>query len=907
MSSLWREVATGSTRHYASSDEDDTSSSDGDGSDREERPYLLPDNARIAVDLVTGSVIEYPGEGCDEEDDDSDVESDDDDVYDFANVLQRMRFEADRDVERPQRVYAGRPDVQRGGAFHRTVNRVDLNNRASFQMNGSWQQLSDVFNLYGTVYEFAPTRHDSAKTFVENARGFITDVVTHMRENFEPSDQVSSYATGSGFDDSRGGGVGTPFMRLDQFHPNMLMQQLEAIVQSNDAVAFDDGSFVLQMFRVVLPGAGGRIDRSRFMGVMDGVGETLDNKRCLMSIPESMHPYCMVAALWGAKKLALQRVREHRRLFQNTRRVKLELRQILRETTIKLTRQRIDLADLVKLAKTSEFKDHPVVVWSKDHHYSIVAKYNRKGAMPPLYLLLHGETVYIIKSLRSLLDVPSGFFCIECETFSVGKFNHVCTVAYCRACKTQCDNPNAVVDAPLFCDDCHRWFNSDKCFQNHKKKNASPMYAKKRVCQVLRACGNCKRDVAYKDGLPTGKNAYNSRDHVCFKVYCSNCGGHFDPGKHLCHLRRLDPKDPKTREKYRKLRAKLYFYDIETEKVDLGGGRYKFVPICVVLMSEDPDDPTEVFYGEDCLEKLVARVHLGDDSLQATGQRIHLFAHNAAKFDSFLIVRAFIKLRSDTPKILFKGLKILSMSVGRVSWRDSFTYLQCSLARVPKLCGLDEDLVKKGHFPHEFNTPENRNYDGPIPPKDAFGFKYATPDKIAEFEAWYVGEKARLEREGLTYNLKQEMIDYCINDVVVLREGFLKFNENVEKLTGFRCGEDNLTMAGLANLHLRTTIPDRQIGRIPSRGYLHSDVQSRLGLAYLHHLDATLYKGELQMARKNDGEARLAVAGKSIKVDGYHAASKTVIEFAGCIWHGCFKCFTPSTKNPVTGRSLLDH
>lgn len=150
-------------------------------------------------------------------------------------------------------------------------------------------------------------------------------------------------------------------MHLDQFRVAMLLQQIEAVVQSNEAVAMDDGSFSLQLFRVVLPRAGGRINRALFMGVMHRVDRILQRKRSLLSIPETMHPFCMVAALRGAKRLALQRVRQHRRLFQNANAIKAQLRDILRETDLNLNRQRIDLADLKKVAKTSTLK---IIPWS---------------------------------------------------------------------------------------------------------------------------------------------------------------------------------------------------------------------------------------------------------------------------------------------------------------------------------------------------------------------------------------------------------------------------------------------------------------------------------------------------------------------------------------------------------------
>lgn len=887
MQSWWRNVGESESSDSESSEDDDE--------------FALITTSR-PVNLVTGALLEENSD----EDTDNELVNDNQDVVDYDAVLRQMRLEPREDVERARRIIAD-PSSQRGGVL-RTINPVDLSNVNRFQIENSWRQFSETFNFHGTVYQIKPTVIDDAQDIVANVRIFLQQVYDYMNRTFNPSDQISCYCSASGFDETKGGGVSLPFMRLDQFRPSMLVQQIEAVVQSNEDVAIDDGSFTLEIFRVVLPGAGGRINRAKFMGVLQGLDGVLEYTKALVPIPSSFHPMCIPAALWGAQKLALENVREVRRLFKPERRVKAQLRRALNEAFLSMSelerRGFIDLADLKKLAKTSSFRQHPIVIWSREHCFSIVAKYNVDGYMPPLHLLLKDESIFIVRHLKSLLGKRSGFFCIECETFSGSKFNHVCTLAYCRKCKTVCDNPNAIVSNPRQCDDCKRWFNSDICFKNHKKKHASPMYPKKKVCLSVRQCEICERDVACKQGIPTGKNAYNNNAHVCFKVHCSNCGGDFDPGTHRCHIRKLDLSHPKTLDKFRKLQSKRFFYDIETEKKTFETGAVQFQPICVVLMSEDEDEEPNIFYGEDCMKQFIKFVHVGPDSLEASGIRIDLFAHNGGKFDSFLAVRAFLENRVDMPDILFRGNKILKMKVKRVSWFDSLTYLKCSLRQVPKLCGLSLDL-RKGFFPHNWNTAEHRDYDGPLPPKESFGLKFHKADEIQEFEEWYDAEKSRLEEEGLTYNLKDEMIAYCMDDVRVLRAGFLKFDKNVHELTGFRCGQGNCTMAGLANLHLLTTIPDKKIGQVPTRGYAHADIQSRLGLIYMHYLDRFVYNGELQHAKKNDGEARLTMVGKEMKRDGFHAVSNTIEEFAGCMWHGCLKCFTPSTVNPVNGRSLL--
>ena len=49
---------------------------------------------------------------------------------------------------------------------------------------------------------------------------------------------------------------------------------------------------------------------------------------------------------------------------------------------------------------------------------------------------------------------------------------------------------------------------------------------------------------------------------------------------------------------------------------------------------------------------------------------------------------------------------------GRI-FLDSINHIPGRLADFPKTFGFTE--LKKGYFPHYFNTPENQNYVGPIP------------------------------------------------------------------------------------------------------------------------------------------------------------------------------------------------
>lgn len=89
-----------------------------------------------------------------------------------------------------------------------------------------------------------------------------------------------------------------------------------------------------------------------------------------------------------------------------------------------------------------------------------------------------------------------------------------------------------------------------------------------------------------------------------------------------------------------------------------------------------------------------------------------LVAHYAKGYDSHFVLQWLYK-QNCFPEIIWSGNKIMSAVCGNVRLIDSFNFLPMPLAALPKTFNLNE--LKKGHFPHLFNTPENQSYVGKIP------------------------------------------------------------------------------------------------------------------------------------------------------------------------------------------------
>ncbi len=213
----------------------------------------------------------------------------------------------------------------------------------------------------------------------------------------------------------------------------------------------------------------------------------------------------------------------------------------------------------------------------------------------------------------------------------------------------------------------------------------------------------------------------------------------------------------------------------------------------------------QVFFGDDCLTRFINWL-INDKHNGCT-----VFSHNGASFDNLLVLHELLQKKNVQPaQVIFTGSKLLYMElVNPIAMRflDSYKYLSYPLSALPASFDLAMDSpgtirgdLAKGHFPHLFNAKCNENYVGPMPDVDCYGYKHMKPKQAEAFMKWY---QSRLQDDN-HFNFKQELIDYCINDVTILRLACLKFRDLVEELTGVDPYYKCLTLASLAMRIYRT-------------------------------------------------------------------------------------------------------
>ncbi len=120
---------------------------------------------------------------------------------------------------------------------------------------------------------------------------------------------------------------------------------------------------------------------------------------------------------------------------------------------------------------------------------------------------------------------------------------------------------------------------------------------------------------------------------------------------------------------------------------------------------------------------------------------------------------------------------------------DSYSFLPMKLSKMTSALNLNTD--EKGFFPHHFNRLQNANYVGPYPSKELYRYHTMSDSDQAKFDRWYESVA------GQVFDFKKQLGMYCKNNVVLLREGCMKYrNEFIEctNIDPFGC----VTLAGCA-------------------------------------------------------------------------------------------------------------
>jgi hypothetical protein len=303
---------------------------------------------------------------------------------------------------------------------------------------------------------------------------------------------------------------------------------------------------------------------------------------------------------------------------------------------------------------------------------------------------------------------------------------------------------------------------------------------------------------------------------------------------------------------------------------------------------------------EDFCKWLISRDHRGHTAI----------AHYSKGYDSYFILKYCVE-NGIKPFCVYNGSKIMLMEIKSINLRiiDSSNFVQGPLKNFPKTFGLKE--LKKGYFPHFFNTMENQNYIGKIPDTKYYGVNSMTECKKcygnskpkanskacrddgcrSHFLEWHKQKR----KENYLFDFKKELYDYCNSDVDILRRGCLELRNQfleIANIDPFRY----ITIAGVCLAIYRSKYIKKDTIAVVDN--LKKDQYSQQSISWLNSFHNPNIKHAL-----NNGEVKICGS----KVDGFDEKSNTLYQYHGCFRHGCTKCYSSdfiNNKNKTTVKDL---
>ena len=312
----------------------------------------------------------------------------------------------------------------------------------------------------------------------------------------------------------------------------------------------------------------------------------------------------------------------------------------------------------------------------------------------------------------------------------------------------------------------------------------------------------------------------------------------------------------------------------------------------LLCYSSSEETTIHVLDGEDCALQFLRELDDLTDIPDSEGEReILVVFHNLKSFDGMFILHKLYQQQREVTDQLTVGAKVLSLKSGPVKFIDSLCFLPMPLASFPRTFNLTE--LKKGFFPHLFNTPDHQQYVGRIPDLEFYDPDDMMAKKKEELTRWHADQV----RRNVTFNFKPEMIDYCKSDVALLKAGCDAFQQEFERQAGFNPMAKCITIASACNLYWRKhhLTPDT-IAVEPLGGWRGAQVnQSLKALQWLYYQEHQIPKEGASADRirhvRNGGEQSVRTIVNSYFVDGYDPLTRTVYEFHGCLYHGCPRCY----------------
>lgn len=642
--------------------------------------------------------------------------------------------------------------------------------------------------------------------------------------------------------------ISTAFIPISQLNANMMIGMIERVCQSNRNLRIDE-AFEAKITIVHLPAGAGRpsSDMDKFI-----------SKRRSIKIIYNKDKLCALRAILVSKAYVDKDPKRNELCNINSQ--ELDQRTFVLAKNLNINEDSFGINE-VKLVE-DYLKDYQITIIngnSKTNEPLHIGKPNQKH----IYIWYIDGHYNSITSMNAFLNRT--YFCHECKQGYNNLSNH-----YCQNICQLCRRPDCKSGYRIQCELCNKWCNNKACLKSHINQ----------FCIETHKCPLCKES--------------SFKNHVCIGAmkWCKNCKLSVDINNHKCYI--LKEIEKKKNKKNRSFQG-LIFFDYECQQDQI-----IHVPNLIYA---------KVFC-VNCLDKTICNYECGikkfnnNDSFCSwlfTQSNFIAIAHNLKAYDGCFIQNYILKNllpNEGMPNVIVQGTKLLNIYFRKVKLIDSASFIPMPLEKFSSTFGITE--LKKGYFPHLFNTNENKNYVGKYPDKEYYGVKFFSKKKLEAFDKWYEKVKDNV------FDFDKELNSYCLSDVELLAAGCLTFRDIIMNLSS-SIGDtidpffSSITIASLCHVIFRTSlIKENQIAFIPETGYNPEKLSSTKAIQWMDYLSTI---NEIKIIHAGNG-TELNVG--PYKIDGFCDSNKTFYEFHGCLFHGCPRCFTGETVNPCSNKTMAE-
>lgn len=585
--------------------------------------------------------------------------------------------------------------------------------------NNKYNTINQSFTLEGGNFDDPYELFDAVNSLMDNLKDNL---------NLKDNDKVRlSYKTSSGKY------ISTKYQYVNDFEP-LAPDDIQDSHKESQGMVYEDADVIgVDLFVVRNPYTGGRgtvvNDKSKIYSKKSIIRIKNDDDLCLGR--------CLVIA--HAKK-------EDRKDYKQIAAGR-KIQDVLTHKLYEDAGVEKSIGSLTKIKQFEKFLDCCITVIDADNFNNVIypdtksSDYELKDFN--IYLYKNGTHYDLINSNKIAGFFGSNYFCCKCKKTYGNKDKHKCSFKCNICCSSDCDSmkifdkSNSLKPNWIDCKNCNRKFPSQKCFDNHIEPDKNGLS----LCDKIFKCCDCNKVF--------DKKVFNFATHKCGDTFCKNCKQVVGEN-HRCYM--FPQKLKESSEKY-------IFFDFEARQET---GKH-IVNYCIAQYFDNPD-PIEFFDRDSFCKWLIDEKHKG----------YSIIAHNGKGYDYQFIMRWIYRHTTYKPSIVYAGSKIMTFKINQglnIRFVDSLNFLTMPLEAFPKTFGIKE--LKKGFFPHFFNTEENKNYIGPMPDIEYFKHNSFKDKKRAEFLEWYAD---KIEN-NYVWNQQKEMREYCISDVDILRRCCIQFRE----------------------------------------------------------------------------------------------------------------------------------